>query len=67
MAFSKSLRTSSSGFRTLGAGFFSCGGEVIVGNFFGGEEGDDEVCFVTPFSAWGGGGGGGGGAGARLA
>ena len=24
MAFSKSLRTSSSGFRTLGAGFFSC-------------------------------------------
>ena len=77
MALSKSLRTSSSGFRTFGAGFFSCtrielnvimvlvtfnhinhimkmpktstcGGEVIVGIFFGGEEEDEEVCLATP-------------------
>ena len=27
---------------------WTCGGEVIVGNFFGGEEDDDEVCLVTP-------------------
>ena len=50
MALSKSLLTSSSGFRTFGAGFFSCGGEVMVGIFFGGEEEEEVVvvCFATP-------------------
>ena len=26
----------------------TCGGEVIVGIFFGGEEEDEEVCLATP-------------------
>ena len=26
----------------------TCGGEVIVGIFFGGEEEDDKVCLATP-------------------
>ena len=26
----------------------TCGGEVIVGIFFGGDEEDEEVCLATP-------------------
>jgi len=68
IAFRRSDLTSSSGFLTLGGGFFSWGGEVIVDIFFGDEDalGREPLALYTPFSDGGGGGGGGGGAGARA-
>ena len=66
IALSKSDLTSSWGFLTIGGAFLSCGGEVIVDIFFGGELefGREPFTLIVPLSIGGGGGGGGGGIGA---
>jgi len=68
IAFKRSDLTSSSGFLTLGGGFFNWGGDVIVDIFFGDEDalGREPFTLMRPFSEGGGGGGGGGGAGAAA-